>query len=170
INPAERLLCQRRLVNQRLGLDIAEAMGMDIEGIFSNDDLAESQVEGTTSVNGQGKDTVMNIVKREMKSAGLVLSSRELNRARRKAKLLAKQKSVDVSECAGDDGPERKRIRLASVVNTDQAGSDDEDRMVVDEGPVGLCFGDEGCEWPLENFCDNLATDLFSVAWETRHG
>lgn len=45
-----------------------------------------------------GQDTVINIVKKEMKSAGMVLSSRELNRARRKAKLLAKQKSMDLSE------------------------------------------------------------------------
>ncbi|XP_045616900.2 TATA-binding protein-associated factor 172 isoform X2 [Procambarus clarkii] len=170
LNPADRLACQRRLVNQRLGLDIAEAMGINTESIFTNEDLAESQVEEMTPVNGQGKDSVMSIVKREMKSAGLVLSSRELNRARRKAKLLAKQKSVDVSECTTDEGPEKKRVRMASVVSMEQAGSDDDERMVVDEGPVGLNICDEGCEWPLENLCDTLATDLFCLAWETRHG
>lgn len=41
----------------------------------------------------------MDIIRREMKSAGLPLSSREINRARRKAKILARQKSMDVSEC-----------------------------------------------------------------------
>ncbi|XP_042211205.1 TATA-binding protein-associated factor 172-like [Homarus americanus] len=169
LNPADRLACQRRLVNQRLGLDIAEAMGIDTEGIFTNDDLAESPVEGTL-INGQGKENVMNIVKKEIKSAELALSSRELNRARRKAKLLAKQKSVDVSECVTDEGPEKKRMRVASMVNQDPAGSDDDERMVVDEGPLGLNLGEEGCEWPLENFCEILATDLFSLAWETRHG
>lgn len=41
---------------------------------------------------------MLSIVRKEMKSARLVLSSRELNRARRKAKLMARQKSGDVSE------------------------------------------------------------------------
>ena len=45
------------------------------------------------------QDSVLSIVKKELKSARLMLSSRELNRARRKAKLMARQKSVDVSEC-----------------------------------------------------------------------
>ncbi|XP_071538423.1 TATA-binding protein-associated factor 172 isoform X2 [Panulirus ornatus] len=170
MDPAERIACQRRLVNQRLGLDIAEAMGVDTQNIFSNDDLVESQVDGVTQVDSQGKDTVMNIVRKEMKSAGLAMSSRELNRARRKAKLLARQKSVDVSEYVADDGPEKKRMRVTSVVSTDQVGSDDEERMVVDEGPLGIYPGEEGSEWPLENFCDNLTTDLFSPSWETRHG
>ena len=30
---------QRRLVNQRLGLDVAEKLGIDTSGIFSNEDL-----------------------------------------------------------------------------------------------------------------------------------
>ncbi|KAK3864165.1 hypothetical protein Pcinc_030121 [Petrolisthes cinctipes] len=167
VDPVDRLATQRRLVNQRLGLDIAEAIGVDTRGIVSNDDLTESPVETLTPINGQGKDSVISIVKREMKSAGMVLSSRELNRARRKARLLAKQKSVDVSDCVGEDGPERKRPRIGSVVTVEDAWSDDEDRMVVDEGPTQ----DQGhIEWPLEVFCESLAMDLFCAAWETRHG
>lgn len=145
-----------------------------------------------------------------MKSAGMVLSSRELNRARRKARLLAKQKSVDVTDCVssslehsyivqyhtynfqliqnwipkqkrsicitvaviychfiphiyrrnvihnwsshgtvglwcinifvwqvGEDGPERKRPRIGNAMTgVEDSWSDDEDRMVVDEGPT----------------------------------
>lgn len=55
MDPADRIACQRRLVNQRLGLDIAEAMGVDTQSIFSNDDLIESRVEGMTPVDSQGK-------------------------------------------------------------------------------------------------------------------
>lgn len=28
----------------------------------------------------------------------------------------------------------------------------------------------QGSEWPLDSFCELLATDLFSPAWEVRHG
>lgn len=44
------------------------------------------------------QDSVLSIVRKEMKSACIMLSSRELNRARRKAKLIARQKSIDVSD------------------------------------------------------------------------
>lgn len=170
MDPVERINCQRKLVNQRLGLDVAEVIGVDTQNLFTNEDLADSHQGGITSHNGQEKDAVVDIIRKEMKSAGLPLSSREMNRARRKAKLLARQKSMDVSECTSDEGPEKKRMRLASSVTADQAGSDDEERMVVDEGPVGMYPGEEGTEWPLDSFCELLATDLFSASWEVRHG
>lgn len=55
VDPADRLATQRRLVNQRLGLDIAEAIGVDTQGIVSNDDLTGDQVENLAPLNGQGK-------------------------------------------------------------------------------------------------------------------
>nr|XP_027229581.1 TATA-binding protein-associated factor 172-like [Penaeus vannamei] len=120
-DPVERINCQRKLVNQRLGLDVAEVIGVDTQNLFTNEDLTDSHQGGITSHNGQEKDAVVDIIRREMKSAGLPLSSREMNRARRKAKLLARQKSMDVSECTSDEGPEKKRMRLASSVTVDQA-------------------------------------------------
>ncbi|MPC08117.1 TATA-binding protein-associated factor 172 [Portunus trituberculatus] len=167
IDPSARLAQQQRLVNQRLGLDVAEAVGVDVRGIVSPDDLASGvEQDGVGLAAGQGKDSVLSIVRKEIKSARLMLSSRELNRARRKAKLMARQKSVDVSECVGEDEPEPKRLCVEDTMVA--GGSDDEDRMVVDEGSSALPEG--GCEWPLESFCNNLAADLFSMSWETRHG
>lgn len=55
VDPVDRLATQRRLVNQRLGLDIAEAIGVDTRGIVSNDDLTGDQVENLAPLNGQGK-------------------------------------------------------------------------------------------------------------------
>ncbi|KAK8401952.1 hypothetical protein O3P69_001209 [Scylla paramamosain] len=166
-DPSMRLAQQQRLVNQRLGLDVAEAVGVDVRGIVSPDDLTSGvEQDGLGVVTGQGKDSVLSIVRKEIKSARLMLSSRELNRARRKAKLMARQKSVDVSECVGEDEPEPKRLCVEDTMVA--GGSDDEDRMVVDEGSPGLPDG--GCEWPLETFCNTLAADLFSMSWETRHG
>lgn len=169
-----------QLVNQRLGLDFAAAVGVDIQGIVSKDDLKSAVAERENSSsgsghNGQGKahslsqDSVLSIVRKEMKSACIMLSSRELNRARRKAKLMARQKSVDVSEHIGEDEPECKRHCGEDNAIASAAGSDDEDCMVVDEG-VPAPLAEEGCEWPLDAFCDTLAADLFSVSWETRHG
>ncbi|CAL4066686.1 unnamed protein product, partial [Meganyctiphanes norvegica] len=164
MEPKARMAFQRQLVNQRLGLDVAEAIGINTEGIVSNRDLQDCTFE--RNHNGSRKDTVVNIVKSEMNSAGF-LSSRELNKARRHAKILAKQISRDASENSMEEGPEKKRQKLNSSV-VDSVDSDDEGRMVVDEGPP--CPGEEGSEWPLDNFCSKLCTELFSPAWETRHG
>lgn len=39
----ERLAKQRQLLNVRLGLDVASKVGIDISGIFSNEDLQHEQ-------------------------------------------------------------------------------------------------------------------------------
>ncbi|XP_068240504.1 TATA-binding protein-associated factor 172 [Palaemon carinicauda] len=165
VDPVTRIAHQRNLINKRLGLDVAEAIGVDTSNIFSNEDLADCNVGKVSDVT-QERDSILNIVKEKFKSPAMALSSRERNRARRKAKLLIKQKSVDMSECNPDEGPERKRPRICSKGLTDEAYSDDESQMVVDEGPAS----EEVCEWPLEMFCNLLSTDLFSVSWESRHG
>lgn len=39
----ERLAKQRQLLNVRLGLDVASKVGIDVSGIFSNEDLQQEQ-------------------------------------------------------------------------------------------------------------------------------
>lgn len=165
VDPVARIAHQRNLINKRLGLDVAEAIGVDTSNIFSNEDLADCNA-GRASEVIQERDSIIDIVKERMSSQEIALSSRERNRARRKAKLLIKQMSVDVPDCNADEGPERKRARMSSKGQSDEVCSDDESQMVVDEGPAS----EEMCEWPLEMFCNLLSTDLFSVSWESRHG
>ena len=44
------LAYQRKLVNQRLGLDVAEAIGLDTQNIFSNEDLISENSVSTPKV------------------------------------------------------------------------------------------------------------------------
>lgn len=87
------------------------------------------------------------------------LSSREMNRAKRKARqAINKQRSRDLSEDAEE--PDRKKLKL-------------EDLKVKEENNLSMSVdsdcGDAG-DWPLEWFCDQLSQDLFSSSWEVRHG
>ncbi|XP_076043200.1 histone acetyltransferase 1 isoform X2 [Oratosquilla oratoria] len=168
IDPKERTARQRRLVNQRLGLDVAEVLGVDTQTIFTNEDLESVKVQ---HMNGKTKSAVMDVVSEEMTSAGASLSSREQNRARRKAKLLAKQKSVDVSD-SFEDAPEKKKPRMSLGGQGGEGNSSDEEgKMVIDAVlPGDVLYLEDQEEWPLEEFCDALCTDLFSPSWETRHG
>lgn len=55
-DPSVRLAQQQRLVNQRLGLDVAEAVGVDVRGIVSPDDLTSGvEQDGLGMTAGQGK-------------------------------------------------------------------------------------------------------------------
>lgn len=44
-DPSELLKQQQELVNQRLGLDFAAAVGVDVQGIVSKDDLSAAVTE-----------------------------------------------------------------------------------------------------------------------------
>lgn len=54
MDPSEQLTHQQQLVKQRLGLDFAAAVGMDIQGIVSKDDLKSAVVEQENSSPGNG--------------------------------------------------------------------------------------------------------------------
>lgn len=101
------------------------------------------------------------------------LSSREMNRARRKARqAVNKQRSRDPEETTSNgEEPEKKRIKIElkedsnnSIGKCYQLRKCQE--ICVDVPDVDLESGD----WPLEWFCDSLSQDLFSSSWEARHG
>lgn len=94
IDDREKLLHQRQMLNKRLGLDMAGnlKLGIDAE-LFSDDDLMtgikESQQHGVV----MDARAIEDLVRQQIGSSGL--SSRERNRAKRKAKLIARQVSRD---------------------------------------------------------------------------
>lgn len=98
--------------------------------------------------------------------AGFALSSREKNRARRKARQLVAGKQRSCEE--NGEAPEAKRAR----VEVDGA----EGELSVSSSTVALAVPDAGGawggarEWPLECFCDRLCAELFEARWEVRHG
>lgn len=89
------------------------------------------------------------------------LSSREMNRAKRKARqAVNKQRSRDMSEEGGEE-PDKKKSKMEDF----KAKEENNLSVSVVDGDCG-----DACDWPLEWFCDQLSQDLFSSSWEVRHG
>ena len=84
------LIQQRQMLNKRLGLDIAGNLKLDLDkDLFTDDDIAS----GIKSELPDDKQDIRQISEIVLEQGNL--SSREKNRAKRKAKLLAKQSSRD---------------------------------------------------------------------------
>lgn len=54
----ERLAKQRQLLNVRLGLDVASKIGIDVSGIFSNEDLQSSSQANHVKVDESGSRVI----------------------------------------------------------------------------------------------------------------
>ncbi|XP_018335221.1 TATA-binding protein-associated factor 172 [Agrilus planipennis] len=159
----EKMARQRQCLNARLGLDVATKIGLDTSGIFSNEDLAVASCiksENHIKTEENNKKSVKDVIFGEVG-----LSSREMNRAKRKARqAVNKQRSREPNDepaTTNGDEPEKKRIKF-------------EDLRVKEEMHQGFSVSTEvdsnDGDWPLEWFCDLLSQDLFSSRWESRHG
>lgn len=176
MDPKERLSRQRKLLQKKLGLDMGAAIGMDTDELFNDEDLDYSgaRPQGGRSTPGcSGRNHV------PMQAAELIdsefrpgMSSRQKNKAKRMAKLVAKQRSrdMDPNEKSNDSfegEPEEKRRKTTNIV-IDQPAT--ENKVLIDNVPDNSCLLEESNEWPLESFCEELCNDLFNPSWEVRHG
>uniref|UniRef100_A0A3Q3GBQ6 BTAF1 RNA polymerase II, B-TFIID transcription factor-associated n=1 Tax=Kryptolebias marmoratus TaxID=37003 RepID=A0A3Q3GBQ6_KRYMA len=176
MDPKERLARQRKLLQKKLGLDMGAAIGMDTEELFDDEDLDYSyQASG---LKAQEMRPTAGCSSRNHVAAELIdsefrpcLSSRQKNKAKRMAKLVAKQKSRDLDPNEKNDSfegePEEKRRKTTNVV-IDQPAT--EHKVLVDNVLNNSSLLEETLEWPLENFCEELCNDLFNPSWEVRHG
>ncbi|XP_038211713.1 TATA-binding protein-associated factor 172 [Zerene cesonia] len=166
----ERLAKQRQQLNARLGLDMAATLGVDLSSMCTNEDLCPVKIEVKPIKN----EVVRRPIQELMPLTGKPLSSREMNVAKRKARAaFSKQKSRECEEGpsapAAPPEPDRKKLKLE--------GSED---YIFDSGAGapsrggGWAGGAEGAggaaRWPLEGWCSALQAQLFSGAWEARHG
>ncbi|KAM3606110.1 uncharacterized protein V6R79_010725 [Siganus canaliculatus] len=180
MDPKERLARQRKLLQKKLGLDMGAAIGMDTEELFNDEDL--DYTCQTSGFRGHGSKAMAGSSSRNhipIQAAELIdsefrpgMSSRQKNKAKRMAKLVAKQRSrdVDSNEKSNDSfegEPEEKRRKTTNVV-IDQPAA--EHKVLIDNVPDNSCLLDEINEWPLESFCEELCNDLFNPSWEIRHG
>ncbi|CAH0750596.1 unnamed protein product [Diatraea saccharalis] len=162
----ERISRQRQQLNAKLGLDVAPHLGVDINALYTNEDLCP--IKPAPKPDSQ-KKPVQELVPSKP------LSSREMNLAKRKARLaFSKQKSRDCSEEGGPSAPptppiepDRKKIKTEPNVDdylAESAGGG--------AGAVPDCAGAWGAcaRWPLERWSAALRAQLFSAAWEARHG
>ncbi|KAG8435264.1 hypothetical protein GDO86_013278 [Hymenochirus boettgeri] len=155
IDPKERIARQRKLLQRKLGLDMGAAIGMNTEDLFNDEDL--DYVPATVLLDKPA------IQAAEFMDSEFLpgMSNRQKNKAKRMAKLIAKQKSrdtVDTNEKSSDstDGePEEKRRKVSNVVINQPAT---ESKVLIDKVPDNSSLYDELCN------------DLFNASWEVRHG
>ncbi|XP_045448730.1 TATA-binding protein-associated factor 172 [Melitaea cinxia] len=165
----ECLAKQRQQLNSQLGLDVANSLGMDLSGMYTNEDLCP--VKPT-----KPEATVRRPVQELVACKGL--SSREMNLAKRRARAaFSKQKSRDCDDSSSASPltpltptgpppsplePERKKMKIEPVDEVLCEGGSAAPRR---DGSWG-----EGARWPLEAWCGALQAQLFGAAWEARHG
>ncbi|XP_032409207.1 TATA-binding protein-associated factor 172 [Xiphophorus hellerii] len=180
MDPKERLARQRKLLQKKLGLDMGAAIGMDTDELFNDEDLDYSchpsgfKAQGFRATAGCSSRNHVTIQAAELIDSEFRpgMSSRQKNKAKRLAKLVAKQKSrdVDPNEKSNDSiegEPEEKRRKTTNVV-IDQPAT--EHKVLIDNVPDNSSLLEESHEWPLESFCEELCNDLFNPSWEVRHG
>ncbi|KAG8135443.1 hypothetical protein E2320_008472, partial [Naja naja] len=142
VDPKERIARQRKLLQKKLGLDMGAAIGMSTEDLFNDEDLDYTPASSIL-VHKQPTLQAAELIDSEFRAG---MSSRQKNKAKRMAKLFAKQRSKDAVETNEKSQPA-----------TDS-------KLLVDNVP------EESNEWPLESFCEEVCNDLFDPSWEIRHG
>ncbi|XP_022599486.1 TATA-binding protein-associated factor 172 [Seriola dumerili] len=180
MDPKERLARQRKLLQKKLGLDMGAAIGMDTEELFNDEDLDYNcqstglRAHGSKATAGSSSRNHVPIHAAELIDSEFRpgMSSRQKNKAKRMAKLVAKQRSrdMDPNEKSNDSfegEPEEKRRKTTNVV-IDQPAT--EHKVLIDNVPDNSNLLEEIHEWPLESFCEELCNDLFNPSWEVRHG
>ncbi|XP_025773591.1 TATA-binding protein-associated factor 172 [Puma concolor] len=169
VDPKERIARQRKLLQKKLGLNMGEAIGMSTEELFNDEDLDYTPTS-TALINKQPTLQAAELIDSEFRAG---MSSRQKNKAKRMAKLFAKQRSRDAVETneksndSTDGEPEEKRRKIANVVINQ---STNDSKVLIDNIPDSSSLLEETNEWPLESFCEELCNDLFNPSWEVRHG
>jgi len=165
---------QRNLINKRLGLDIAEKIGIDTSDIVSNEDLMS--VPPSPCLMEAPRTFERSFSAPVPHSNGLYdphldetvnLSSREINLAKRRAR---KQKSREVAAMESQNSESSsssscgKRLKREDSLPVDDSSSSSNGDGTFKFYPVS----DD--TWPLTGWVDILLNDLFSPVWEVRHG
>lgn len=160
----ERLIQQRAMLSEKLGLNAA----VKIDEIVTIEDMVpkrEPVVKPGTFIPVQ---EILNL-----DSCNSNLSSREMNREKRKARKSQFANPINSvtgpgsgrrasSSSLNSDEPERKRSRIESSVKVEL--------NLSDPVPDGTGSWVDATDWPLETFCSKLFVDLFNPKWEKRHG
>ncbi|CAB3368489.1 Hypothetical predicted protein [Cloeon dipterum] len=149
----ERLASQKAALNATLGFTGVPECA---EGLINDEDLILAPTQEKNNQQG-----IANMVQ-SMTGGGDGMSSREMNRAKRVARLVAKQRSKETTD--DDSAPESKKSRL-------EVKQEEEKDLKIECSTEGTTLWEEqATSWPFEEFCEQLCLDLFSSIWEVRHG
>ncbi|XP_077552416.1 TATA-binding protein-associated factor 172-like isoform X1 [Haemaphysalis longicornis] len=169
----EALLHQRRLLNRRLGLEMAEHIGLDTSELFSTDDLDSSGGGG-----GWHRPPLppLGPNERPFVQPGPVENALVTNNAVGVGHVAPVPSPVP---CPGLFRGPKRRASIAKDVPTSTkksrgCGVAIKEEVVCDGNSAtegeNLWEEQQSGEWPLEAFVEALCQDLFSAAWEVRHG
>ncbi|XP_015610317.1 TATA-binding protein-associated factor 172 [Cephus cinctus] len=168
-----------KIIAAKLGLH-PQLMGIDTAELFTADDLTP-----VVPIPPSNKSPDKVSVDETLHESG-GLSSREMNRARRKARQsVSKQRSREPDDAqehssnrpknqiqsSGVEEPIAKKIKADEVTSPEvtwSCGPSSEPSNSVPDGTG--CWPDSTIDWPLESFAETLCQDLFSQKWEIRHG
>lgn len=172
INSREMLIKQREALNEKLGLSAAKNLGINLDEMVTLDDMKQIKTESDCP-NTEPMINVQDILNTQASSSLQVpssssssstsasgLSSREMNRAKRKARQFQQNLSLSRANSIKEE-PDRKKLKADNNVN------------IFGSEPTPDITGswpENAVDWPLESFCSKLLIDLFSVKWEVRHG
>lgn len=166
IDNREVLIKQRALLNEKLGFSVAKNLGIDLDEMLTLEDMTPNKPVKTES-NIKKLVNVQDIINDQASSSScqtaLAMSSREMNRAKRKARqnqAMASNSSLNRTNSANEE-PKKKKIK------TEKNG-----KVFSSNEPVPDATGAwiDAIDWPLESFCSKLFIDLFNPRWEIRHG
>lgn len=161
IDNREMLSKQREALNEKLGFATAKNFGFNLDEMVTLEDMNPSQQQHIKTENNSKIITIQDILNNQASSSQQQqqqqgMSSREMNRAKRKAR---QNLSISRSNSIKDE-PDRKKIKsdvscfFGNEPTPDLTGA----------------WSENAVEWPLESFCSKLFIDLFSTRWEIRHG
>ncbi|KJE93117.1 hypothetical protein, variant 1 [Capsaspora owczarzaki ATCC 30864] len=185
MDPRERLMMQRRNLQERLGLGrsnndgdgevderrarLNSALPTGVESVITDEDLIapvqrpKRKLEDGTEVDDSLGSSSNTTEVEEL--VGSAMSARQRNRLKRQSKS-AVAISATTLDAAGA-GSKRSSASTRAVV-TDQAGNGDKIVLeAITDAHATLASADE---WPFELLCDDLLNKLFAPAWEIRHG
>ncbi|TMW53120.1 hypothetical protein DOY81_001848, partial [Sarcophaga bullata] len=170
---AERLIRQRALLNEKLGLTQASKLGVNLTDMITDEDMLRSSSNYNVNEEKVPVEHILNIKPNAslISPNGQQLSCREINRAKRKARQNASLATASVSTAnssstanGSTDEPEKKRHKAGESNNQEIYYN------INDPVPDATGTWIDAVHWPLENFCARLYVDLFNAKWEVRHG
>ncbi|KAL7730918.1 hypothetical protein ACLKA6_014161 [Drosophila palustris] len=199
LNVAARLIRQRALLNDKLGLTTAAKLGVNLTDMITDEDVALTRSGTSYNVNAE-KMPVEHILNIKPANGGGVgstvgqkLSCREINRAKRKAR----QGSSTGAASTVTPTCSRRNSQAGIIAGSNSSGSscsnnsngasatDEPEKKklkanVTDRHEIFYSLNAavpdatgtwvDAVSWPLENFCARLFIDLFHAKWEVRHG
>ncbi|KAI9355406.1 SNF2 family N-terminal domain-containing protein [Zopfochytrium polystomum] len=181
MDPRERILHQKKLLKQRLGI---EAQLMDLDLLTESDLKNEATSSAVSQSRGSIPQQLLSVGKSmDDESALAGLSARERAARKRKMRVESKRQPAKEKVAASslstsslkkrkqptEDGDATKKVKVEDE-SSNSTGSVVIQHKPKEDEALMMGVSVTGDEWPFEGLCEQLCLDLFHQNWEIRHG